>query len=67
MARTSETTSAKDDTKKRGKRNADGTKKPGRLKQMFEVFKYTQEVDRSTLPLMIADAWRWHQTGHYSA
>lgn len=22
---------------------------------------------RSTLPLMIADAWRWHQTGHYSA
>ena len=53
MARTSETTSAKDDTKKRGKRNADGTKKPGRLKQMFEVFKYTQEVDRSTLPLMI--------------
>lgn len=20
---------------------------------------------RSTLPLMIADAWRWHQTGHY--
>lgn len=53
MARTSETTSAKDDTKKRGKRNADGTKKPGRLKQMIEVFKYTQEVDRSTLPLMI--------------
>lgn len=53
MARTSETTSAKDDTKKRGKRNADGTKKLGRLKQMFEVFKYTQEVDRSTLPLMI--------------
>lgn len=53
MARTSETTSAKDDTKKRGKRNADGPKKPGRLKQMFEVFKYTQEVDRSTLPLMI--------------
>lgn len=53
MARTSETTSTKDDTKKRGKRNADGTKKPGRLKQMFEVFKYTQEVDRSTLPLMI--------------
>ena len=53
MARTSETASAKDDTKKRGKRNADGTKKPGRLKQMLEVFKYTQEVDRSTLPLMI--------------
>ncbi|GAP77289.1 MULTISPECIES: DUF4191 domain-containing protein [Brachybacterium] len=53
MARTSETTSTKDDTKKRGKRNADGTKKPGRLKQMLEVFKYTQEVDRSTLPLMI--------------
>ena len=53
MARTSETTSAKDDTKKRGKRNADGTKKPGRLKQMLEVFRYTQEVDRSTLPRMI--------------
>ncbi|KGJ14425.1 UDP-glucose 4-epimerase GalE [Paracoccus sanguinis] len=23
--------------------------------------------ERSTLPLMIADAWRWHQTGHYAA
>ena len=54
MARTSETTSAKDaTTKKRGKRNADGTKKPGRLKQMLEVYKYTQEVDRSTLPMML--------------
>ena len=54
MARTSETTSAKDaTTKKRGRRNPDGTKKPGRLKQMLEVFKYTQEVDKSTLPLMI--------------
>lgn len=21
---------------------------------------------RSTLPIMIADAWRWHQTGHYN-
>ncbi|GAA3858095.1 UDP-glucose 4-epimerase GalE [Celeribacter arenosi] len=21
--------------------------------------------ERSTLPLMIADAWKWHQTGHY--
>ena len=54
MARTSETTSAKDaTTKKRGKRNADGTKKPGRLKQMLEVYKYTQEVDRSALPMML--------------
>ncbi len=23
--------------------------------------------ERSTLELMIADAWRWHQTGHYNA
>ena len=23
--------------------------------------------DRSTLPSMIADAWRWHQTGHYAS
>ncbi|HBM40508.1 MAG TPA: UDP-glucose 4-epimerase GalE, partial [Sulfitobacter sp.] len=22
---------------------------------------------RSTLQQMITDAWRWHQTGHYSA
>ncbi|MBB5831385.1 DUF4191 domain-containing protein [Brachybacterium aquaticum] len=55
MARQSETTSAKDDTtkKRRGRRNADGSKKPGRIKQMFEVYKYTQEVDKSTLPLML--------------
>ncbi|MEE1617362.1 DUF4191 domain-containing protein [Brachybacterium sp. J144] len=29
-------------------------KKPGRLKQMLEVYRYTQEVDRTTLPLMLA-------------
>lgn len=23
------------------------------------------KADRSTLPIMIADAWRWHQNGHY--
>ena len=23
------------------------------------------EPKRSTMPHMIADAWRWHQTGHY--
>ena len=47
MARKSETTPEK------GKKNADGTKKPGRIKQIIEVYKYTQEVDRSTLPLML--------------
>lgn len=51
MARKSETTPEKGE--KKTKRNADGTKKPGRLKQMVEVFKYTQEIDRSTLPLML--------------
>jgi F0F1-type ATP synthase assembly protein I len=53
MARTSETSSGKDSTRRKRGRNADGTKKPGRLKQMYEVYKYTQEVDRSTLPLML--------------
>ena len=47
MARKSETKPEK------GKKNADGTKKPGRIKQIIEVFKYTQEIDRSTLPLML--------------
>lgn len=28
-------------------------KEPGRLKQMLEVFKYTQSVDKATAPLMI--------------
>ncbi|AXK45167.1 DUF4191 domain-containing protein [Brachybacterium saurashtrense] len=49
MARTSETAPEKRSKKK----NADGTKKPGRLKQMVEVYKYTQEVDRTTLPWML--------------
>lgn len=54
MARKSETTPARaNDTSKRGKRNPDGTKKPGRIKQMVEVYKYTQEVDRSTAPWML--------------
>lgn len=48
MARKSETKPAKG-----SKKNADGTKKPGRFKQIIEVFKYTQEIDRSTLPLML--------------
>ena len=47
MARKSESKPAKGDKK------SDGPKKPGRLKQMLEVFKYTQEVDRTTLPWMI--------------
>ncbi|MDN5820901.1 MAG: DUF4191 domain-containing protein [Brachybacterium sp.] len=51
MARTSETKPEKGSKKK--KKNADGTKKPGRIKQIIEVFKYTQEVDRTTLPWMI--------------
>ncbi len=51
MARKSETTPTKGE--KKSKKNADGTKKPGRLKQMFEVYKYTQEVDRTTLPWML--------------
>lgn len=29
-------------------------KKPGRLKQMAEVYRFTQRTDRSTLPLMLA-------------
>lgn len=28
-------------------------KKPGRIRQMVDVFKYTQGIDRSTAPLMI--------------
>lgn len=48
MARKSETKPAKG-----SKKNADGTKKPGRIKQIIEVYKYTQEVDRTTLPWMI--------------
>ena len=48
MARKSETTPEK------GKKNADGTKKPGRIKQNHRgVREYTQEVDRSTLPMML--------------
>ncbi|MGP9536898.1 DUF4191 domain-containing protein [Brachybacterium sp. AOP43-C2-M15] len=52
MARTSETKPEKG-SKKKNKKNADGTKKPGRIKQIVEVYKYTQEIDRSTLPLML--------------
>ncbi len=29
-------------------------KKPGRLKQMYQVFQQTQQIDRSTLPIMLA-------------
>ncbi|ATG51932.1 hypothetical protein CFK38_10695 [Brachybacterium vulturis] len=53
MARTSETKPEKG-SKKKQKLNPDGTKKQGRIKQIIEVFKYTQEVDRTTLPWMIA-------------
>lgn len=56
MARTSETTPDKGSKKKQKKQklNPDGTPKQGRIKQIIEVYKYTQEVDRSTLPLMLA-------------
>lgn len=53
MARTRETTASTKDAPKRGRGTADGTKKPGRIKQMVEVYKYTQDVDRSTAPMMI--------------
>ncbi|MDN6400420.1 MAG: DUF4191 domain-containing protein, partial [Brachybacterium sp.] len=53
MARTSETKPEKGSKKKKQKLNPDGTKKQGRVKQIIEVFKYTQEVDRTTLPWMI--------------
>ena len=53
MARKSETKPAAQERKRGKKKNADGTKQPGRFKQMIEVFKYTQEVDKSTAPLMI--------------
>ena len=48
MARKSETK-----PEKGTKMNADGSKKQGRIKQIIEVFKYTQEIDRTTLPWMI--------------
>ena len=54
MARKSETKPAAQEKKRGTKKNADGTKQPGRFKQMIEVFKYTQEIDKSTAPLMIA-------------
>ncbi len=52
MARTPETKPEKG-SKKKQKLNPDGTPKKGRIKQIVEVYKYTQEVDRSTLPWMI--------------
>ena len=52
MARTPETKPEKG-SKKKQKLNPDGTPKKGRIKQIIEVYKYTQEVDRSTLPWMI--------------
>lgn len=52
MARTPETKPEKG-SKKKQKLNPDGTKKQGRIKQIIEVYKYTQEVDRTTLPWMI--------------
>ncbi|MGO1227618.1 MULTISPECIES: DUF4191 domain-containing protein [unclassified Brachybacterium] len=48
MARKSETK-----PEKGTKMNADGSKKQGRIKQIIEVYKYTQEIDRTTLPWMI--------------
>ncbi|MGO3208667.1 DUF4191 domain-containing protein [Brachybacterium sp. AOP42-C2-15] len=48
MARKSETK-----PEKGTKKNADGSKKQGRIKQIIEVYKYTQEIDRTTLPWMI--------------
>ncbi|GAA4527088.1 DUF4191 domain-containing protein [Brachybacterium paraconglomeratum] len=52
MARTSETKPEKG-SKKKQKLNADGSKKQGRIKQIIEVYKYTQETDRTTLPWML--------------
>ena len=52
MARTPETKPEKG-SKKKQKLNPDGTPKKGRIKQIVEVYKYTQEVDRTTLPWMI--------------
>lgn len=52
MARKSESKPTKG-TAKDGTKKKDGAKKPGRFKQMIDVFKYTQEVDRTTLPWMI--------------
>src|SRR5699024_7394730 len=52
MARTPETKPEKG-SKKKQKLNPDGTPKKGRIKQIIEVYKYTQEVDRTTLPWMI--------------
>lgn len=52
MARTSETKPEKG-SKKKQKLNPDGSKKQGRIKQIIEVYKYTQEIDRTTLPWMI--------------
>ncbi len=56
MARRSPSTPAKGSaktTKNAAKTSTDGQKKPGRFKQIIEVFKYTQEMDRSTLPMML--------------
>ncbi|QCR54001.1 DUF4191 domain-containing protein [Brachybacterium sp. SGAir0954] len=47
MARKSESTAP------RGAAAEKPKKEPGRLKQMLEVFKYTQSVDKATAPLMI--------------
>lgn len=53
MARTTETKPEKG-SKKKQKLNPDGSKKQGRIKQIIEVYKYTQETDRTTLPWMLA-------------
>lgn len=47
MARKSESTTP------RGGATPAKKKEPGRLKQMLEVFKYTQSVDKATAPMMI--------------
>lgn len=39
---------AKNDT------NPDGTKKKGRIRQMIEVYRFTQQTDKTTLPYMLA-------------
>jgi F0F1-type ATP synthase assembly protein I len=53
MARQNETSPTKDTKRRWRRKKSDGTKQPGRLQQMVEVFKYTAKTDRSTAPLML--------------
>jgi len=51
---------------------ADGDRRPGDCTKLVSGSTRAEaelgwKPDRSTLETMIADAWRWHQTGHYDA